>query len=141
MKKTLFILAIICSTFVYGQKETPVEVPKIAMKVPFGESITINETTITFKKVLEDSRCPKEVNCIWAGRIKILVEVSKDGTTAETKELIFGQTRPGESESKQIATLNGKTYVGMNVTPYPQEEGISDPSKYALLLVKKTNKE
>lgn len=136
MKKTLCILAIICSAFVYGQKETPVEVPKIAIKVTLGESITLGEATITFKEVLEDSRCPKDVNCFWAGRIRILVDIEKEGVKTDQTELIFGKTREGESESKVIYRKDRVTYLGMDVTPYPQSEAISDTSKYTLLIVK-----
>ena len=33
------------------------------------------ETNITFKQITEDSRCPKDVNCIWAGAATAEIEV------------------------------------------------------------------
>lgn len=33
------------------------------------------ETNVTFKQITEDSRCPKDVNCIWAGVATAEIEV------------------------------------------------------------------
>ncbi len=33
------------------------------------------EMNVTFKKIVEDSRCPKDVNCVWAGVATAEVEV------------------------------------------------------------------
>lgn len=40
--------------------------------------------SITFKQVLEDSRCPQGVQCIWAGNAKVAVEVVQPGIEKET---------------------------------------------------------
>jgi len=43
-----------------------------------GESVTIENTgiTITFEDVLEDSRCPINAACVWAGNARIQLAVN-----------------------------------------------------------------
>lgn len=40
-----------------------------------GRAVTINRMTIRPVKVVEDSRCPANVRCVWAGRLVVLTEV------------------------------------------------------------------
>ncbi|MCR4325261.1 MAG: hypothetical protein NUV59_00425 [Patescibacteria group bacterium] len=41
-------------------------------------------------EILEDSRCPSDVTCIWAGRVRLLAELQSASGTAE-REFILGQ--------------------------------------------------
>jgi hypothetical protein len=43
--------------------------------------------TIAFESVLEDSRCPKGVDCIWSGNAKISIKSSKPKETPAKIEL------------------------------------------------------
>lgn len=36
-----------------------------------GQSVGLNRWTLTPVKVLEDSRCPRFVTCVWRGRLKV----------------------------------------------------------------------
>lgn len=40
-----------------------------------GESARIDGLVVTFTKVLADSRCPPDVQCVWAGDVTTLVAV------------------------------------------------------------------
>ena len=46
-----------------------VEVPEEIIVLSPGKSVIYKNTKITLSKILEDSRCPKEVQCIQAGRV------------------------------------------------------------------------
>lgn len=58
-----------CATF-FGEAESPVHTLKLGVSGDFGP---VNLTPISIE---EDSRCPADVQCIWAGqvRVKVLVE-------------------------------------------------------------------
>jgi len=56
MKFKLVFIFILFSLLGYSQ-EAPVPSPKILIKVPLGESTLIKNHTISFIKVIEDSRC------------------------------------------------------------------------------------
>lgn len=49
-------------------------------KLKIGESAKAPREglKVEFDSVSEDSRCPKGVNCVWAGNAKILLKVQKD---------------------------------------------------------------
>lgn len=55
-----------------------------------GQSVTIQGLMITPKEVLEDSRCPKDVQCIQAGRVRIQTVIVSEGK-ATTTEMTLGE--------------------------------------------------
>ena len=72
--------------------------------------------TITFTEVLEDSRCPTGVECVWEGQAKIQFQLKmEDGE--ETIELI---RRPGHDELARD-TVGNDIYNLLEVSPYPEE--------------------
>lgn len=89
---------------------------------------------ITFKKVIEDSRCPKGVTCIWAGRAKVLVEISENEKDTVKKELIFGEIMQGESDDKILFTYKNSQVIGMMLNPYPNSEKTDHAISYVLLV-------
>ncbi|MBI1731088.1 hypothetical protein HYR53_10815 [Candidatus Acetothermia bacterium] len=42
---------------------------------------------VTFVDVVEDSRCPVDVTCVWAGNLKVLVKLQEVGRSAQQVEL------------------------------------------------------
>lgn len=81
-----------------------------------GEQVAIKEAglTISFSAVAEDSRCPKGVDCIWAGNGRVVMKVSKGHGTAATVELNTG-VAPKEQRFQDYEIK----LVGLN--PYPQK--------------------
>jgi hypothetical protein len=47
--------------------------------------------TLRFASLVEDSRCPTDVNCVWAGSAKIRVKIRKGRGVWKTFELNTGQ--------------------------------------------------
>jgi hypothetical protein len=47
-----------------------------------GETVSVDGEglTLTYERLVEDSRCPLDVQCIWAGNGRILVTVTKQGS-------------------------------------------------------------
>ena len=54
---------------------------------PLNELAVLDGLTVRPLAVLEDSRCPASVQCVWAGRVRISAEVSGAGT----RELTLGE--------------------------------------------------
>ena len=55
-----------------------------------GQTVSVKTTAmkVRFVAVTEDSRCPRDVTCIWAGEVKVALEIqmSKDASQAEITE-------------------------------------------------------
>jgi hypothetical protein len=74
---------------------------------------------VTPLEVLEDSRCPSDVQCIWAGRLRISARIEL-GSRTETRELTQG-------EPVQLADGTLELYSG---TPHPKTDQPVDPEDY-----------
>ena len=133
MKNSILILLLFVSAISFSQ-ESAAESPLIAIKILLGETIQVENHSITFKEVLEDSRCPTGVNCVWAGRAKISVEVSKEGEELVEKNLIFGETMQGESNSMLLFSENDSQVIGLKLNPYPNSEEQAEDRSYVLLV-------
>lgn len=51
----------------------------ITLTVPLGQTALFNRTAVRPVRVIEDSRCPIEVTCVWRGRLRVEVMVGKAG--------------------------------------------------------------
>lgn len=118
------------------------------LESPF--SIGINQTAylasadldLSFVDVTEDSRCPSDVQCIWAGQVSVLVEL-KIVSSGENLGR-FGMTLIGAAESgtdnDDHLSIGGYLVELVNVMPYPISTRVIDPSEYvATLTVSKAN--
>jgi hypothetical protein len=97
--------------------------------IQVGNSVCNNGTGIVFKKVISDSRCPKDANCIWAGEIRIQLQIFSGTDTLVTLELT---TREPTAE----VTVDQKTYVieMTRAEPYPMSQHQIDPERYIVTL-------
>ncbi len=59
--------------------------PAIAM-ARIGETVRVHGLRVTPLRVIEDSRCPQNARCIWAGRVRLSVRIGRI-----TRELTLGQ--------------------------------------------------
>lgn len=85
--------------------------------LPMGGTahVAAADLTLVFQSILEDSRCPRQVECFWAGQVRIMIEVQQGGTGATSLEL---NTNP---PSKQDTV----SYAGYDIhlsqiDPYPE---------------------
>lgn len=107
-----------------------VEPPTIGVILMYGEMADFGNTQIKFKKVISDSRCPKDVQCVWAGEAKVLVEVYKNGVLDSAKELIFSpRNKILDIIHSDILTINA-----VRLQPYPNTATPKDNDEYYLVL-------
>ncbi len=105
----------------------------IAVKIPLGETVILHGAAVKFVQVLEDSRCPTYITCVWAGLAKVDLEVNYKGKS-EKKVIVFNTALPVEENDKIIAITEDCTLLALQLNPYPMmdDEG---PLKYVLLVV------
>ncbi len=96
-------------------------VTAVALDAPFP--LTAGETALLatqgielgFVEVLEDSPCPTDVVCIWAGRAVVLVSLIGDGQELVRGELAIG----GGSEDSPTRTFGRYTVELLDLKPHP----------------------
>lgn len=58
-----------------------------------GQTVNIGDFQLTPLEVLEDSRCPANVQCVWAGRLRLKARLDFGAKAAE-QELTLGEEQP-----------------------------------------------
>jgi hypothetical protein len=85
-----------------------------------GESVVVSDSgpKLTFEEVVEDSRCPMDAICVWAGQVVIDVSIGNGSPARHSM-------RPDES------VLWGRFEVRLvRVLPYPKSDAPIEPSDY-----------
>jgi len=102
------------------------------LKINQTAFIESEDIEVKFLDVKEDSRCPSDVVCVWAGRVAVLLNTSiRDQASSIT--LVKG---PG---SEDIEYFDGYSIRLISVEPYPATTKRIQPSDYtATFIVSKT---
>lgn len=110
--RTIFltlILTFVSGGFVSAQAQTNQQVKVLINK---QKIVTKDKITVKFVSLVEDSRCPTDTNCIWAGNAKIKIQVGKGKTAAKTFEL-------NTHLEPQNVSFAGYEIKLVNLTPQP----------------------
>ena len=84
-----------------------------------GETVTVGGPRVTPLVLIEDSRCPQGVQCVWAGRVQIKATISTP-TTKLTRELTLGEPFPVADGTLTLA----------EVRPVHARDGAITPTDY-----------
>ncbi len=105
MRNVLFLLLLACAT---SAKDVPLDEP---FSLTPGESAVVDGVHITFDRVAQDSRCPPDVACIWAGDAEVKLRVGGDDVTLHTH---------GGMQYPKSAQVGGRTITlrGLSRAPY-----------------------
>lgn len=85
---------------------------------------------LTVNSVLEDSRCPSTVTCVWSGRAVFGLTLLQDG------QLGYFRLSTMPPDAQRIVYFRGYAVELLEVAPYPQNPGETIPDKeYRVKLV------
>lgn len=78
-----------------------------------GQTVSVGGPTVRPLAVIEDSRCPADVTCVWAGRVVVRAEIGT-GLGKQVKDLTLGtpvQVADGALTLRQVTPgkLHGKS--------------------------------
>jgi hypothetical protein len=103
-----------------------------------GQEATIagENLRVRFTDVLEDSRCPTEVECFWTGQARIAVAVEPAGRAART---VTFNTNPAPGQNVQAADVDGFTVELKSLEPYPRtsDNGVALEDYTATMVVRR----
>lgn len=138
MKNSTVSLSSLCFLLVLFGCAKPIQPPvKFYLNRPFG--LKVDQTgefaenqgfTIKFDKVSSDSRCPKGVQCITAGKADIELTLGKDGAK-QTVTLPF--TLPNGTSN--VTEFNGHTIRVVGVSPFKFKDKEIKPEDYVVTLL------
>lgn len=99
----------------------------------FGETVTFSSENLQIGLIdVNDSRCPLNVTCVWAGEARMTFEVGKNGAEEilelKTKGLCEDESGPCGEEKD----LFGYRFKLLFVYPYPEEGLIIEKEEYSV---------
>ena len=105
----LFVLAIgVLPAQAAGKPET------LRVQVNKEKRFAKSRIFVRFVELVEDSRCPTDTNCVWAGNAKIKIRVRANG---RSHDLTLDTNGP-----KQSATAEGYSIKLVSLTPTPRSD-------------------
>lgn len=84
--------------------------------------------------VFDDSRCPENVQCIWAGEVSVIVEVYNDKKFVEEKTITFNSKNREENNLWFSKYYSGKI-KSVGVLPYPKDGVVVKEKKKYIKIV------
>jgi hypothetical protein len=129
----LFIFTCFVSLVANAQKQDSIPVTSI-IKVNLTEKIALDTVLeIEFVKVISDSRCPKNVQCIWAGEAVILVKLYRNGQFEKEEQLTI-HPKAIETSVLNLFSSNNTRTTAINLLPYPDASKENSLKSYYLKL-------
>ena len=104
--------------------------PGVEFNLAAGQTATLSGTgyRITFDRVTEDSRCPIDVVCVWAGDAKIQLTIARSTAPADIR--VLGLTPPNSETDS-----NGVRIRFVSLAPAPRQSEPSGSRQYVARLV------
>ena len=87
-----------------------------------------SKATFTFVRVVEDSRCPKGVQCVWEGDATIELRVSPEQGGPETVQLHLN------AGTAKDVVVHGLRIVLERLDPYPESGRSTETSAYRAVI-------
>ncbi len=110
----------------------PATIKEFSLDEPFTlfvrQKAQVGELQIQFLGVSQDSRCPVDVECVWAGNAKITLKVSLKDSTQETAITINSHTEP------TAAIYEGFRIEFVDLRPVPRSDRPINPAEYRVTL-------
>ncbi|MEO7635151.1 MAG: hypothetical protein ABIS38_05840 [Sphingomicrobium sp.] len=103
MKRALLLAAPLalaaCASYLPGSGYPPPPPPPVVWgnataTIGFGGQAVLNGLRVRALTVIEDSRCPINARCVWAGRLILTVEIDQPGAGPARINLTLGQPQP-----------------------------------------------
>ncbi len=123
----------------------PPALPSTQLVLGVGEQGQLpgSDLQITFQSVLEDSRCPADVDCAWAGQARIQLLLEQAAAEPIVLELALMtdtegrvERQPMDDTGQLLARVGAVAVTIVSLTPYPSQLGATEAeTAYQLVLV------
>lgn len=102
------------------------------MKLGESQRLANTDFTVLFETVLEDSRCPKGTNCVWAGDATVRIRIEVPGVPAVTHTL-----HTNDGFQREVIQGNWRIQLS-SLMPEPTTDGPPRSDEYrATLLIQR----
>lgn len=90
--------------------------PRNDGRAALGESTYVDGPIVTPREVIEDSRCPMNARCIWAGRVVLRVDVT-GGRWQRSIDLTLGEPQRVADGALTLVSVMPEQRTGGEIAP------------------------
>ena len=119
MKLTLALTASLALASCAAKTDHPIVEngpPMARGPVELDQPVTVGTLVATPKKVVEDSRCPMNARCVWAGRVILSTKIDGAGWR-ETVDLTLGESHTTHGTSITLVSVAPARMAGTETGP------------------------
>lgn len=120
--KKIFLSLILTLAFGGASAVSAQKAQQVTVRVKTQKSVMRDRLRIKFVAV-EDSRCPRDTNCIWAGNAKVTIRVTSRSGKAEVFDL-------NTNLDQKSVRFGGYEITLGDVAPYPAANIRINPNGY-----------
>ena len=122
----LFSLSFLIEQCDKATTNTPIN-EAIIFQIKERKTIGDSGIQLQFAELVEDSRCPVDADCFWAGQASVQLLATEAGSDYEIKLTLRGD---GRHQGANIFVFKGYQLELLKVTPYPTggTEALPDPA-------------
>ena len=102
-------VALLCSA-------APIAAATPSRAVRLGQTVYVDGPRVRPLKVIEDSRCPMNARCVWAGRIVVRTRVT-GGRWSRTLDLILGEAEQVGDGKLTLVGVSPDRVAGKQLSP------------------------
>ena len=97
-----------------------------------GQQVTVQGEKLKVKlvSVANDSRCPRDVKCVWAGNAEVMIHAETKGKSADLKL----NTSGAENFPKEVSH-QGYKFTLVALSPLPSKDKAIKPADYSATIV------
>ena len=126
MRNKIILLGFFCVPFLlFAQDKPQEETIKINTELQIGNVLQLDRVAVEFLRVISDSRCPRQVDCIWAGEAKVLLGITVGGKYFEKEVVVSGM-------GVELPLAEDLQMVDSHLSPYPDTAKGIAPEEYCL---------
>ena len=143
MKYTRYIvLLLLVFGFTSINAQTPFTKDSLSVSsfINFNQKIDYGSFHVKFKRLVSDSRCPKDVMCIRAGEAKVLLSIYENGKFIQDQEIIIDASGYVMKENNLAFNTKDFKIYGMTLTPYPINSNTIPQEDYKIEIVFQPNR-
>jgi hypothetical protein len=126
---SLFICPFACASNPVGLDTSQDTDTRLVLAAGEARHVPETDLTLTFVRLVADSRCPTGVTCIREGDASVLVRVDRPGSAAA--DLTLHTSGPGSRDG----VVDDVLVTLIDVMPYPREDQTPRPEEYRVTLL------
>ncbi|GAB2589104.1 hypothetical protein [Spirosoma areae] len=127
---------LILGTVVFSACKSPETTPTDRVSVGLNQSARLGSDVVVQVDSIQDSRCPANVVCIWAGEAKVKLALSKN-SDSKVVRLVLGADVKARLDSTNVSLANQSYKVILReVNPYPGTSADGQPQMAVVQVTK-----